>query len=481
MLQHATMLTDPPTLTKFSGGITTFPRTESVSSASGATTLSSRTVMSSEPPPWASDPSLPNQPKPMIIRNGRTYLSDPSLLYPLPVDLAELHRQTLRMLLLFQLFGGPVCSPALADKPPTRVLEIGCGSGFWSMMCHRYYSRRGHADISFTGMDIAPIAPGAGGHRGSTAAPDGQPKPSSSFTDSLPDKDMKWRFVQHDMRRLPWPFPDGEFDLIMVKDMSLATPLGLQQSFMDEYIRVLRPGGTLEVWESDHTLRMLRPHVPEGRPAQKAGKKAGGPHNDGGDLSESEDENEAANKLGAYVMNGNTPLSAPLNNFLVEYNTWISRALEARGLSAVPCTLVGPNLIQEAESLTGIGSRRLAVPLSEVRWEREGVGGVVTKDGKSYIETKSKARAPALAKTGGTDDTANRPLTTAQTAMRRTALMGIVQQIQSLEGVLREANGKSQDEWDAWLGKMTNDLVRENGSSWGECLEIGAWWARKKP
>jgi len=46
--------------------------------------------------------------------------------------------------------------------------------------------------------------------------------------------------------------------------------------------------------------------------------------------------------------------------------------------------------------------------------------------------------------------------------------------------VLREVSGKSQDEWDGWLGKMMNDLVKDNGTSWGECLEVGAWWARKK-
>ncbi len=71
-------------------------------------------------------------------------------------------------------------------------------------------------------------------------------------------------------------------------------------------------------------------------------------------------------------------------------------------------------------------------------------------------------------------------LEAAAAALRRTALLTVVQQIQSLEPMLREAGGKSQDEWDTWVGKMMNDLVRENGTSWGECLEVGAWWARKR-
>jgi hypothetical protein len=282
---------------------------------------------------------------------------------------------------------------------------------------------------------------------------------------------MKWRFVQHDMRRLPWPFVDGEFDLVMVKDMSLATPIHMQQPLIEEYIRLLRPGGTLELWESDHTIRMLRPHVPENSGAAAANR------------DEDEDEHELAASLGAYVMTSNTPLSAPLNNFLLEYNGWLSRALETRNLSPVPCTTNGPMLVQEDADLTGLGSRRLAVPLSEVRWEREGVGGVVTKDGKSYVETtrgKTPASAAAASSGAGKDAETRRSLTAGQAALRRTALLTVAQLMQSLEPLLREANGKSQDEWDSWLGKMMNDLMQENGTSWGECLEIGAWWARKK-
>jgi len=437
-------------------------------SVSSTTALSTRTMLSSEPPasadgviafPSPLDPQLQQQlqqqsppplqqQKPFVVRNGRSYLADPSLPYPLPVDLVELHRQSLRTLLLFQLFAGPVCSPAFANKPPTRVLEVGCGSGFWSMMCHRFYSRHGHS-ISFTGVDIAPMGSGSGSN--------GSLTPPFTRTDHTPDKDMKWRFVQHDMRQMPWPFADEEFDLVMVKDLSLATTTAMQQELMDEYIRILQPGGTLEIWESDHTIRMLRPHVP-----------------DAASQVEDDDAHEAAASIGAYVMTANTPLSAPLNPFIVEYNVWVAKALESRSLSAVPCTLIGPILLQESDALTSVGSRRLAVPFSEVRWEREGVGGVVTKDGKSYIETKGKA-AP-----GGEAERAGRTLTAGQAALRQTALLTVVQLIQNLEPLLRDVSGKSQDEWDGWAGKMMNDLMRENGTSWGECLEVGAWWAKKR-
>ncbi|KAK0636380.1 hypothetical protein B0T17DRAFT_481164 [Bombardia bombarda] len=447
VLQHAAMVPDPGASSRVAGNVGS--RAESVSSTSGATTVSSRTMLSSEPP--TSTEINPRQLKPFVVRNGRTYISDPTLPYPLPVDLEELHRQTLRTLLLIQLFGAPVCSPALATKPPMRILEVGCGSGFWSMMCYKYYERQGlHAGMSFVGIDIAPIAPGASGSDG-----------------GRPDKDMDWRFVQHDLRKLPWPFKDNEFDLVMVKDMSMATTTAMQQGQMDEYLRILAPGGNIEIWESDHTLRMLRPHVPESL------APPGAADDEDSDDSDSDDEQAEAANIGAYLMTANTPLSAPLNNFLVEYNGWLSRALEKNSLSPVPCTLIGPLLVQEAEVLTGVESRRLVVPLSEVRWEREGVGGVVTKDGKSYIETKGR-------RVGKEGISAGKALEPGAAALRRTALLTVVQMIQSLEHILREVSGKSQDEWDGWLGKMMNDLVRENGTSWGECLEVGAWWARKR-
>ncbi|KAK2056766.1 methyltransferase domain-containing protein [Colletotrichum caudatum] len=434
-LKHVAMLVD----TDFSGRHLAAPRSsglpfsraDSLSSAAPSTTSLSARTMTSSDPTTSFDAS-----RPYALRNGRTYLSDPSLAYPLPVDLQEIHRQSLRTLLLMQVFGAPLCSKSFADSPPARVLEVACGSGFWSQSCHRYFAQRGHSDVEFTGMDIAPMGANAGDV----------------------SREMKWAFVQHDMRNFPWPFADGEFDLVMVKDLSLVvtSPHSLQAS-IEEYHRILRPGGTVEFWDSDHQIRMLRPH---------AGPQSGG-----------SEEADAVAALGAYPISGKTPLSAPLNNFLVEYNSWVHRALEARNLSPVPCTLIGPMLIQESEELTDIHNKRLAIPLSEVRWEREGVGGVVTKDGKSFINSgKGKGKG----KDRDRPDEQKKTLTEAQTALRRTALVTVVQQIQSLEPILREVSGKSQDEWDGWMGKMMNDLMRENGTSWGECLEVGAWWARKR-
>ena len=378
--------------------------------------------------------------KSIIQRYGRTYPNDPTLLYPLPIDLNELNRQSLRTLLLIQVHGAPVANPAFTANPPQRVLEIGCGSGFWSMMCHQYFKSHGHSDIEFVGIDIARLAPGSA-------------KTPSDSVKSV--RDMKWTFVQHDIRNPPWPFADGEFDLVLSKDMTPAMSVSHHPHYMDENLRVLKPGGTIEIWETDHTVRMLRPHVPS---SSVSGTQV--------------EEQEAASKLGVYIFNANTPLSSPLNTFLVEYNNWLTRALEAREIMSNPCTVINHYLLQETDILAGVRSHRVAIPLSEVHWEREGVGAVVTKDGNLDVEMNDE-RPPH-------QKVEKKTLTAEQTTLRKTALLTLLGEIQALESILREVSRKSQDEWDIWSEKMMASLISESGTSWGECLEAGAWWARKK-
>ena len=167
-------------------------------------------------------------------------------------------------------------------------------------------------------------------------------------------------------------------------------------------------------------------------------------------------------------MSSNTPFSDPLNPFLRDYNQWVTLALRSRGLSAVPCTLIGPVLHQEADNLRDVQSRRLVIPLGDVRWEEEGTSPGSEREAKDPIERQNSR--PWLN---------NKTSQAAKEALRRTALITVVEQIQALELVLRDASGKSLHEWEIWLGKMMADLMSTDGTSWGESLEVGAWWARK--
>lgn len=345
--------------------------------------------------------------RPYKIQWGRKYLSDPQSYYPLPFDLSEMHRQILRTMLLVNVFGGPLCSPLWRAKPPKRVLEVGCGNAYWSALCHKHFARLGHS-VHFTGIDIAPVS------------------------SDMRAEGMKWRFVQHDLRKVPIPFKDEEFDIIMVKDLALiSSALNLTANLMEEYFRCLKPGGQMEVWDGDSTVRLLTAHV--------------GNTQD----SENEDDDQAqAEGTGTYVLTPQTPFKDAQNPYIAEYNIWVTKALEKRGFTTMPCTLMGVLLMQEPQ-LGEICTRRIAVPFSEVRWEK-------------------------------TDTDEKRVLTAGQAALRQTALLTFVMYIESLSPYLRVASGKTQDEWDRWYQDMMEDLLVKGGTMAGECHEIGAWWATKK-
>ncbi|KAI9871937.1 MAG: hypothetical protein M1830_002240 [Pleopsidium flavum] len=374
---------------------------------------------------------------PFTIRHGRRYLRDPTVPYPLPVDLPELHRQNLRTLMLMQVFGKPFCSPFLEDRPPKKILEIACGSALWSSACHDYLARSGISDASFTGLDIAPLAP------------------------DLNQRGINWRFVQHDLRRSPLPFPDGEFDLVFVKDTCFwAATAGLKVDPLSEPLRLVKPGGALEVWDSDYTIRTLLPYPPIAP-------------------SIADQDQEQAELTATYTTAPGTPFTVAQNPYLQDYNSWVEKALDKRRLTAVPCALVGLVFSGEPESLGSVGSRRMAIPFGEVRWEREGVGG-------NYLDTRKRGRrqlsTSGLMAAVKEDGKQLRPstLNANQAALRRTALLTMVQMIESLEPMLKEASGKTQSEWDRWWAGMTTDLLEQKGTASGECLEIGAWWGQKQ-
>ncbi|KAM0716094.1 hypothetical protein Q7P37_008608 [Cladosporium fusiforme] len=349
---------------------------------------------------------------PYELRHGRRYLRD--LVYPLPVDLPEVQRQNLRTLLGCSVFGRAVCAPRVTKQVPQKVLEVGCGSAYWSSRCHEYFTTLGYRSVSFTGLDVAPLAP------------------------DLKKQGVNWTFVQHDMRRSPWPFEDGEFDLIMLKDLSLVVPLGgASQHFLDECIRLLKVGGTLELWESDHVLRSLLPHPPPPNSKQR-------------------EEHDIAVQTGTFLIGPGTPFAPAQNKYLSHANAWIGEALDRRKLPPTPCARVAHSLYQEAEALCDIGIRRVAIPLGELRWERE----------KGPNDDKGKLR--------------ERNLSPDQVALRQTALLSVVQMIESLEPLLKDVSGKNSEEWGHWWASMMADLMDPSrGSISGESLEIGAWWATK--
>lgn len=350
---------------------------------------------------------------PLARHGDRTYLRDPENLYPLPCDLPEIHRQSLRTMMLLRVFGGPFCNPHLANRPPKRVLEIACGSGLWSGLCHEYFARRGQPNVSFVGIDMVSLAP------------------------DLRKQGMNWQFKRHDLRKPRLPFPDGYFDLVFIKDAGMCPSSPAQQaSGLSEPLRVLKSGGILEVWDSDLVFRSL---LPNPAPARMTSMK----------------DQEVADTTATYTFSSATPFTRAQNKFLVDYNSWVEKSFDRRKLSALPCATIGLSFNSEVDTLENVDSRRIAIPLEDLRWERDGQG----KD------PKGRAR---------------KALTPEQASIRRTALLTVIQMIEGLEPMLMEASGKSRDEWDRWWAAMTTDLSQKGSLANGECLEVSAWWGQKR-
>jgi ubiquinone/menaquinone biosynthesis C-methylase UbiE len=358
---------------------------------------------------------------PLTTRYGRRYLRN--VPYPLPVDLPELQRQNLGTLLATNVLGKAVGSPLTEKHPPRTVLEIACGSGFWSAQCHDYLSELGCLNVSFTGLDIVNLAPNFRAHG------------------------INWRFVQHDLRKIPLPFEDESFDLIVLKDLSLVLQIGQpQQRILDEAIRVLRAGGVLEIWETDHIIRSLCPHPPP-----PPGKNA--------------NEHRQALLTGTFLISAATPFVPAKNKYLQDCNAWIQRALDKRKLSPAPCAGMLPLLLQEPEALSEVGGRRVAIPFGEMHWEQEDAMLVAGRE---------------LAVTSAGIESAGKGLTAEQTSVRSTALQVLVQFIESMEPLLKEVSGKNGEEWQRFWGMMMADLFEDGGANNGDCLELGVYWARKR-
>ncbi|PVH96654.1 SAM binding motif-containing protein [Periconia macrospinosa] len=363
---------------------------------------------------------------PYVLRHGRRYLRD--LPYPLPCDLPELQRQNLHTLLATSVLGCALNSTPKASRPPKKVLELACGTGYWSSMCHSYLGSLGYEDVSFTGLDVAPIA------------------------SDLRKQGIDWKFVQHDLRKIPLPFDDGEFDVVMMKDMSMVVTIGpASQRVLDEATRILKSGGTLEIWETDHIIRSILPHPPP-----PPGKNP--------------NEYACAVSTGTFLISPGTPFTEVHNKFLKASNGWIQEAMDKLKLETTPCARISQMLLQETETLRDVEIRRVAIPLGELRWEREAAAGKDAAKRRASEVTRGKKGSHSIE--GST-------LTEEQAALRHTALLVVIQMIESLEPLLKEVSGKSQEEWQRWWGSMMSELLEQRGASSGECLEIGVWWCQK--
>ncbi|KAI5289713.1 hypothetical protein KEM54_003365 [Ascosphaera aggregata] len=367
--------------------------------SSASTSISNQSTAGSHTS-QASQPS--SRPPPVIEQQGRLWIGDPTNAYPLPCDPLEVARQIMHLECLSECFGNVFCNTELKEKPPSRVLEVACGAAVWTQKCYRYYKEKGVTDIEFYGIDVIDIAP------------------------DLKKQGINWTFRHADLRTLKIPFPLQHFDFIFIKDASYIR--ALVPSRLGIWLRYLRPGGVIEIWETDHVFRTLSPHPPPapGLPQEYY---------------------DQANKTRTYTISASTPWTEAKNRFLVDYNRWIRTIFESQKLTTTPCSSVGLAFSTEAGGLTNMGSRRLAIPLGIMPWETEG-------------------DSP--------------PLTELQITLRTIVLFSTTRVMRSMDRSLIDASQKTPEEWFRWWTQFGSSLADIRGITTGECLESGAWWGTKK-
>lgn len=340
--------------------------------------------------------------------------------YPLPIDTMEVNRQQLFFQSVLHVLGRkPYCSPHLnlaetqfIDRP-RQVLDVACGSGTWSHMCNDYFNKQNIWFNTFHGIDLYNLSP------------------------ALDKLGVDFRFVEHDIRsQTPLPFPDNHFDFIFLKNVSLITPINC--TFLEKYIALLRPGGTIEVWDTDYKFRTLTPN-----PSPAPGLYS--------------EAYEQADKTKTYTVFSGTPWEETENPTLKQYNAWVEKAFDKRGLLATPCATMSDVFIAESDLLEKMGNRRVAIPLGITEWER-----------KAAVQEPENPFDPNTAAW----------FTKSQYSVRKAFLDATIHMIGALEPLLKDAAGKEMENWDAWLASMTNDL--QTGKYEPPCVEIGAWWAQKR-
>jgi ubiquinone/menaquinone biosynthesis C-methylase UbiE len=127
----------------------------------------------------------------------------------------------------------------LAGRGPLECLDAGCGTGFLSFEL----AARGHG---VTGVDFAP------------AMLDEARRKAAA-------RGVAIRFEEADVERLP--FPGGRFDLVISRHLlwTLAHP----EVAIDEWVRVLRPGGRLVVVDGQFDAGATPPAVGSARASEE--------------------------------------------------------------------------------------------------------------------------------------------------------------------------------------------------------------------
>ncbi|KAI8096470.1 S-adenosyl-L-methionine-dependent methyltransferase [Halteromyces radiatus] len=175
--------------------------------------------------------SLHVQSSPSIILDGRIYHDIGSSAYCLPRDELEQDRLNSQHFSLKVIFNGnvlPIIATSLAQE--AKILDIGCGSSTWCLEMALDYPRS-----QIRGLDMADMFP-------TTIRPQNVTFDLHNALEGL-------------------PYENNSFDLIHMRLLITAWRVEEWSFILKEIYRVLKPGGYVQLVESDFTVTQKSPMV----------------------------------------------------------------------------------------------------------------------------------------------------------------------------------------------------------------------------
>ncbi|KAI9322160.1 S-adenosyl-L-methionine-dependent methyltransferase [Dichotomocladium elegans] len=171
-----------------------------------------------------SSPPLSQATSPSVTVEGRIYHNIESSSYYLPRDEEEQDRLNSEHFAIKALFSSNIL-PSVEQHLPlnANILDIGCGSGSWVMEV-----AIDHPNAHVTGIDMADMFP-------TTIRPENVTFQLCNILDGL-------------------PYPDNTFDFVHMRQLIVALRGTEWPMVLCEIYRVLKPGGLVQLVESDFTV-----------------------------------------------------------------------------------------------------------------------------------------------------------------------------------------------------------------------------------
>lgn len=163
------------------------------------------------------------------FRCGKRYMDERQTPYLLPKDEGEAIRLNAQHRMLREVRGGAMFPKEL--RQTRRVLDVGCGTGVWA---HDLARLERFKRTQFVNVDIDP---GLAERYTAYLAGHGIQHPNVS--------------LQQIDALAPFPFADASFDFVHARFIMFFVPVVKWPGLIGEMLRVTKPGGWLEVIETD--------------------------------------------------------------------------------------------------------------------------------------------------------------------------------------------------------------------------------------